>query len=315
MSLTVPAPAATGPAAPPGDSPRRPWLAGIVSLFVPGLGHVYAGRARTGLLLGVGAIVCGVGLVALGMRSESPVLRVLSLVAIVAAFLSVAVHAHHTAVRAEVPYRARWYNRWFFYVAIWLVATAVTQGVRAYTMGAVARAFAIPGASMQPALLPGDRILASPRVAAPVQRGAPVIYYQAENDLLVVSRAVGLPGDTLEMRSNALFLNGLPVEEPYARYLPGWSHEPMEELLWQEAFLLSGAPEAEGYRPTLATWGPLVVPPDHYFAMGDNRDMSMDSRVTGFVPREALFGHPRWIYFSSDALTGIRWKRIGRGVE
>jgi signal peptidase I len=137
----------------------------------------------------------------------------------------------------------------------------------------------------------------------------------------VVKRLIGVPGDTLAMRSDSLFRNGSYVPEPYAQHrdplaaIPG--HALGTVLEWQRPHLV--APDS-GYVPSLRTWGPLVLPAGSYFVMGDNRDESVDSRFWGFLPRGNIKGPVLFIYFSYDPgswrplpfLTAIRWGRLLR---
>jgi signal peptidase I len=141
-----------------------------------------------------------------------------------------------------------------------------------------------------------------------------------------VKRLVGLPGDTLSMLSGQLTRNGAPLEEQYAEHRePGV--DPMNEAFrWQRGHLVNTAVAASlptGYRPSRDNWGPIVVPPKHFFVLGDNRDNSLDSRYWGFVPDSLLRGTPLFVYYSyqpdstSSApwLTRIRWRRLGGVVR
>ena len=93
-------------------------------------------------------------------------------------------------------------------------------------------------------------------------------------------------------------------------------------MAWQSEFLVE-EPRARRYRPSRDNWGPLVVPSDQYFVLGDNRDNSEDSRYWGFVPRRAIRGRPWVVYYSFDAeaqetlpwLRRIRWDRIGGRIR
>jgi signal peptidase I len=133
-----------------------------------------------------------------------------------------------------------------------------------------------------------------------------------------VKRLVGLPGDTLEMRGKQLFLNGAPLDEPYARYIDREADAVHPGMAWQEAYLVPN-PRRRTYRPSRDSWGPIVVPREHFFVLGDNRDNSEDSRYWGFVDREAVKGRPWFVYYSFDParvrgvpwVRDIRWDRIG----
>ena len=149
-------------------------------------------------------------------------------------------------------------------------------------------------------------------------RGDIIVFEGHHEPIDLVKRLVGMPGDTLEMREGTLYLNGEPQEEPYARHsLPGrdQGHYSME---WQEQFLVDEARTAP-YRPTRDNWGPLVVPAERYFVLGDNRDESLDSRYWGFIRPQQVKGRAVALYFSYNnrpeggmpVLGRVRWARIG----
>ncbi len=138
-----------------------------------------------------------------------------------------------------------------------------------------------------------------------------------EPGLTVVKRIVGVPGDTLAMEDDTLVLNGRQLPEPYVeRRQPAVDQRDPRMRIWQLPHYVGGA--AASYRPTLKTWGPIVVPPDSFFVMGDNRDDSYDSRYWGFLGRDRIRGSPFLVYYSYDHngplplpfLTAIRWGRI-----
>lgn len=138
-----------------------------------------------------------------------------------------------------------------------------------------------------------------------------------EPGLTVVKRIIGVSGDTLAMRDNVIYRNGIRTEEPYVQHaaLATEQQDPrMRE--WQLLHLVGQS--GDTYRPTSWNWGPVVVPSDSFFVMGDNRDDSYDSRYWGFLGRDRIRGTPFLVYFSYDRngplplpfLTAIRWGRI-----
>lgn len=157
----------------------------------------------------------------------------------------------------------------------------------------VVEAFHIwPSGSMERTLLIGDFLFANkalygaeipfttrrlPGIRAPV-RGEIVVFRSPEvAGLSVVKRIAGVPGDTLAMVDNRLQRNGAWVHEPYVQRRAG-RNDPADPRMrtWQVRYLADG--RARWYRPTLRNWGPIVVPADSFFVMGDNRDDSYDSR-------------------------------------
>ena len=160
---------------------------------------------------------------------------------------------------------------------------------------------------MEPTVLAGDYVLALSKVRSPAREE--VVIYNLKG-LPYVKRVLGLPGDTLSMRDGVLVVNGQPVVEPYASHRTETARVD-SAFTWQRRFL-ERERDSTMYHPTLTAWGPIVVPPDNYFVLGDNRGESADSRYTGFVRRAEIFARPMFIYFSRDRQSGkIRWDRIG----
>jgi signal peptidase I len=224
---------------------------------------------------------------------------------------------------------ARWIWEWTKSIAIAFVLFLV---IRTFLV----EAFRIPTGSMENTLLVGDFLLVNkavygaqlpgtgvrlPAFDRPRQGDIVVFVPPHEPDKNYVKRLVGLPGDTLEMRRKILYRNGVRVAEPYVHHVdPDDLVFPI--MLWQLDHLTE-AVDRDRYRPTRDSWGPLVVPEDRYFVLGDNRDDSDDSRYWGFIDGESLRGQPLFIYYSFDPrqsrpvpwLTEIRWRRIGGTVH
>ncbi len=198
-------------------------------------------------------------------------------------------------------------------------------------------AFKIPTGSMENTLLVGDFLLVNkavygaeipvagarlPAFAVP-QRGDVIVFLPPHDPSKnYVKRLVGLPGDTLEMREKVLLRNGEPQVERYARYIDGFSDPNDSRMLWQIAHLVGGKRDWRSYRPTRDNWGPLVVPDGKYFALGDNRDNSEDSRYWGFLEANSIRGRPMFVYYSFERapspfawLTSVRWTRIGDAIR
>ena len=191
----------------------------------------------------------------------------------------------------------------------------------------VVQAFKIPTGSMEQNLLIGDHLLVNKFVFGPavshiektllpmtdIRRLDVVVFkYPEDPERDFIKRVIGLPGDTIELRNKRVYVNGQRLEEPYVYYLEDPPPLPEE---------MSPSSDAPGtVSDPRVRYGPVTVPPNHYFAMGDNRDNSQDSRYWGFLPRENVKGKALVIYWSYAAETGnifsaTRWNRILRQVR
>jgi signal peptidase I len=199
-------------------------------------------------------------------------------------------------------------------------------------------AFKIPTGSMENTLLVGDFLLVNKAVYGaeiPVTHTRlPGLTEPHRNDVIVflpphdptknyVKRIVGIGGDTLQMRDKLLYLNGEPQHESWARNIDPFTDPSDPRMRWQRDYLVKPVRNRRDYRPTRDNWGPLVVPRDKYFALGDNRDNSEDSRYWGFFDQSAIKGRPIFVYYSFARdpldpfswLTDVRWTRIGEIIR
>jgi signal peptidase I len=166
----------------------------------------------------------------------------------------------------------------------------------------VVQAFKIPTGSMEENLLIGDHLLVNKFVFGPtetalertllpvgtIKRGDILVFkYPVEPDRDFIKRVIGLPGETLELREKKVYINGKPLDEPYVHFLqPPGAESDLHEVTSYDV--------RERY-------GPVTVPANQYFMMGDNRDNSQDSRYWGFMPRENVKGKALLIYWSYEA--------------
>ena len=177
------------------------------------------------------------------------------------------------------------------------------------------QAFVIPTGSMEDTLLIGDHLLVDKLSYAPpgavsrfvmpytdVKRGDIIVFrYPVDIQQTFVKRCIGVAGDRIHLVDKKLWLNGKPVDEPYAyhkteyidQYRDNFPREPNVAMVESAHDMLANHVEN----------GDVVVPPGYYFAMGDNRDSSLDSRYWGFVPRANIIGKPLVIYWSYEAPT------------
>jgi signal peptidase I len=177
------------------------------------------------------------------------------------------------------------------------------------------QAFIVPTPSMVPAVQVGDHLLVdklSYGYSGPFSRGLLPFTGVKRGDIIVfrypdnieenyVKRVIGIPGDHIRVVNKVVYLNGHPLKEPYAQHIFP-DIEPYRDNFPAEP----EGPVSPRGREMLAHHvvnGELVVPPESYFAMGDNRDDSLDSRYWGFVPRDYIMGKPFVIFWSYEAST------------
>ena len=207
-------------------------------------------------------------------------------------------------------------------------------------------AYRIPSGSMIPAMLVGDWLFVNKAVFGPhvpfTDRRIPGYAEPKRGDIVVfksppqrdqphdltptlVKRTVAIGGDTIYMRAAVLYVNGVVQRQGYG-VVSGDAYDSVSELFdWQKPLALKGSRFGEApAQPSHDEWGPIVVPPNHLFMMGDNRYNSKDSRYWGFVPRDNLRGRPMFVYYSYNAddsdrplpfITDIRWGRLGHVIR
>lgn len=177
------------------------------------------------------------------------------------------------------------------------------------------QAYVIPSGSMESSLLVGDHLFVDRLTYAPadrvgkhllpyrdVRRGDVIVFRSPVEDLTLVKRAIGVPGDHIRLFHKQLILNGRPINEPYAQHVDG-NLDSYRDDFPSSAPPVGINPRAIEMLQSNVVNGELIVPPGFVFAMGDNRENSNDSRYWGLVPRENIEGTPVVIYWSFDAPT------------
>lgn len=199
------------------------------------------------------------------------------------------------AQRKEAKNRAGMKSKLREYVEIVVTALVLALIVRAF----VIQSYHIPSESMEDTLLKGDFLFASkfiygakvpfidrrlPAVREPRPGDIVIFKYPVDGRTDYIKRCVAVAGQTVEVRDTLLKVDGVVVQDDYAKYIHG--------------------------NAARRAYGPMVVPPGHVFVMGDNRDNSYDSRYWGPLDKKLLRGKALFIYFSVDY--GRRWLRFDR---
>ena len=230
-----------------------------------------------------------------------------------------------------VMLRTRLRHWWQKEIRSWLILGLVIFSIRS----SLADWSDVPTGSMKPTILEGDRVYVN-KLAYDLKvpfttkhlaewsnphRGDIVVFFSPRDGTRLVKRVVGVPGDTVELRSNLLVLNGQAVEyKPIAQEL-------LRDLApTDRASQVYALEQLPGHRhsvaaipaaPALRTFGPYVVPEGQYFMMGDNRDNSFDSRYFGPVPRKQIVGKAAAVALSFDRENYWlpRWQRFFTALD
>jgi signal peptidase I len=185
-----------------------------------------------------------------------------------------------------------------------IIAILIAMVIRTFLV----QAFKIPSGSMLPTLQIGDHILVNKfiygikipyfrttliPVGTPKRGDIAVFIYPMDRSKDFIKRVIGVGGDTIEIINKKIFVNGFPYNDRYGVYT--------DDII---------IPNSMHPRDN---FGPVKVPPNSIFVMGDNRDQSYDSRFWGFVPLKDVMGKAFVLYWSWDSKNrNVRWGRIGR---
>jgi len=194
--------------------------------------------------------------------------------------------------------------------------------------------YRVPTGSLEPTIMPGDFIVVSKyayglrlpvlgtkiaSTGSPKRGDVVIFHWPVDPSIIYAKRLIGLPGDHLQYRDKTLFINGKPANKTYI--LNTYDREPgeiaipaliMKEKLSKDLSHLILLHQTGGQ----STSFDVIVPPNHYFMMGDNRDNSSDSRVWGPVPEKYLIGKALFTWMSWDSNQfRIRWHRLGKRIE
>jgi signal peptidase I len=200
----------------------------------------------------------------------------------------------------------------------YLESLLVTVILALFGTSFVVQAFKIPSPSMERTLLVGDHLLVNKFIFGgrgawydkllpyrDLKRGDIIVFkFPYQDHPHFVKRVIGLPGDHLKIVDQQVYVNGKALNEPYVVHAPSGYGDPLNynfPPVGNQMYLASLQPEWARDIQKYIQGDELIVPPGKYFAMGDNRDHSLDSRYWGFVDRDAIMGRPFLIYWSINA--------------
>jgi signal peptidase I len=286
------------------NKPRRPWIAALLTFLMTGLGHLYAGSPKRGLILfgiwSFWALLCSVILLAV----PNIFIIIIFLIGGLAIFVFCVVDAFSIAKRRKENYEPAKFNRWFVYAGYFVILSLISALLSA---GVKTNAFNITSGSMEPVLLVGDSILVNEviygvklpllkktiiPVTDPKRNDIVVFIYPENRSMSLIKRVIGVAGDKIEIVNKKIFINDKEYKDSYG--------------VFKDSNVLPQSVEPRD------NFGPVTVPDNSIFVMGDNRDESLDSRYWGFVDLQDVEGKAFIIYWSWNSdLHKPRWGRFG----
>lgn len=299
--------------------PRSLWVAAFLSFLMAGLGHVYVGQARRGLVVyGLCYLAGLLSFISLVYTPWGRIGIVVAVLLVIGGKVGSITDAVMT-IRRNRNYAHRRYQRWWLYLFIWVLAWLLTSALAQPMRWFWLEAYSIPTGAMSDTIVAGDRVIVEKHAifSRDLKHGDVVVYYsEGPGSTHFSKRIVGLAGDVIEFKDEKLIRNGKPIDEPYTKF---------------EGRLPS-------FMPGMLNLGPLTIPDGEIFMAGDNRRFSDDSRTRGTIPAKDVIGHVMTIYWSQvprlpdspygdspgviraygiddDNPSGmIRWRRIGRRI-
>jgi len=300
---------------------RRIWLAALLSLIMPGLGQVYCGRLKRGLVLNFLNILPLPIIIGLFSLSDSPALMQIAIALILAGGMVqlTAIIDSAFLAKCSAGYQLKDYNSPVVYALLVLIVTGGSIGSALYIRGQGLEAFRVPTASCYPTIVPNDRILANKHAynRADPQRGDLVVHICPFNrHWNYIKRIVAVAGDTVEIKEGRLYVNS---QKLIRRKLPestldniriSIEGQPLKGEVFEETngnvkynIFLAEPPHDK----TTGDFEKITIPEHHCFVLGDNRNCSRDSRHFGPIPLATIRGRADYIYWPA-----MEWSHLGK---
>ncbi len=306
----------------PTGKKRFPWLAAILSILMPGIGHVYCGHLSRGLLFG---LLYGLGIpIILGTLAyigptSTVIFGFLMIAAALGVVLVAVVDSYRLAARTRTDYSVKAYNRPTIYILLGLMIQGSCLGYTLHVRSSLFEAFRVPAASMYPTIAPNDRILVDKRAFKIETPGAgDIVLFHPPTDQWRdnwIKRIVAVGGETVAIKDGIVYVDGQELSRrrvgPGSTVISG--HDGSPKTIEGEIFTETNGHVrynvfvTQNSDSTGTTMAEITVPPDHCFILGDNRDYSLDSRQFGPIPLATLIGRADYLYWPVDT-----WARFGR---
>ncbi len=301
---------------------RRIWAAITFSLIMPGLGQVYCGKLARGLVLNFLNILPLPATIGLFSVSSSPILMPITIGLIVAAGIVQLIAIFDSVYLAKIAgtsYELKDYNRPVVYLLLVLIVTGGSTGSTLYLRDQTLEAFRVPTASCYPTIVPNDRLLANKAVykLKDPERGEIVVFVCPFNrHWNYIKRVIAIAGDTVEIKDGEVYVND---EKLQRRKLAQTTidnirikikGDPLEGEIFEETngdikykIFLARPPHDK----TSGDFAKITIPKHHCFMLGDNRNLSRDSRYFGPIHLGMIKGRADHLYWPAKG-----WSRFGK---
>lgn len=267
---------------------RKPIVAAILSSLAPGLGQLYNGQIIKGIIFLLSLILLPIIMFRIGLHYSYYGLAIILLISMFF-LLFIIGEAFFTAIKKK-EFIPKSYNKWYIYLLIILLINSIVLVPTNFLTNKVLgfSAYKMPTGSMEPTLRIGDYLVADLKYFKKnkLQRGDLVILQSPEDPAKIfIKRIIALEGEKIEIKSKQVYIDDIPFPEGYKVHLDNKIY------------------------PGRDNFGPVIVPSDHCFVLGDNRDKSMDSRRWDSLPLRNIKGKPLYIYWARDII------RIGMKIK
>jgi len=278
--------------------PRKWWVAGLMSLLGPGVGQVYNGQARKGIIFYLLHLLLIPPLL-LSLDSSYVIIWLGLLVFFTLLYhLIVIGDAIYSSIKLGSDYHIKSYNKIVIYISLLVIVFAFSSSEKYLIKHNYVQAYKLPAASMEPTLLVGDHILVDRSMSARNPKRGDLVIFEFPEDKRkdFVKRVVAVGGDVVAGKDKELYVNNKLVKDSYGVH--------------KEVGVIPASMNPRD------NFGPVTVPAGSYFMMGDNRDRSYDSRFWGCVEQSKIKGTVKNIYLSLDYNNNsVRWDRVGKKVR
>jgi signal peptidase I len=258
---------------------RKPILAFLLSLVTPGLGQIYNGQFKKGVSFLAGFLLVYIVFSFLLFRFYG---MILYLIIMIGLFLFILQDALLAAKKLKTI-TLKPYNKWTIYLILFLLSSVVIRPLLGWTIrNHIVRAYKIPSSGMKPTVLVGDHLIADMRIykSEKPKRGDIIIFeFPRDPSKDFIKRVIGMEDEKVEVINHKIYINEKLLDDLWGYFEDGGS--------------------VKGF-PVLEKFGPILVPKDSLFVLGDNRNNSQDSRFLGFVNIEKVKGKALYLYWAKD---------------